>query len=403
MNDSKLFYDNISFSSNNIIKEIIEIKNKNNSADVTDKINSLQGFISQLREYKEKDDSEYSLYRNRWTTYLLSSYINKSNNENENGSCQSGNLSFNQESELFYQTTVNESYFNEIDSVLNKIHTILEGIKLDDEKPYETYNRFVKSFDIPDEKYEEIFENCITYTIDKFKAHANPLNKLKIEFYHDINDPAEAYADRIEAYFSYIKCNKARKISIIKVQQLTAHEATHHYQFTFLDDIISSYPEFHLADYSMNLYSYLLEAGAEVAVDLIFPYKERREHLEKVLLPLICRSTSSNEIDILMKLDYLTTKVWAGYINTAMKYLNKEISFEESNRIMHEKYFKQENSWPNTLFFKNFGSYIGSYGWGKQLILKYLNIKEGNIKENYEIEKDFQTFIEFQKKIVIPF
>jgi hypothetical protein len=255
----------------------------------------------------------------------------------------------------------------------------------------------MRKFEISFEMYEKIFDECINYTINKYRPYSNPINKLKIDYYNDITDSAEAYAQRIDRYSSVIRCNKARSISIIKVQQLTAHEATHHFQYCFLDDIIKDHPEFELREYSRNMYGYLLEGGAEVAVDLIFPYEERKNHLINKLLPLINRETSNEEVEILMKIDSLTTKLWPGYIKTAKMYLNSEISEENSDRIMLEKYLKPKESWPNTLFFKNVRTYIGSYGWGKERIIEYLGLN--SINDN---KKAFEKFILFLKKMIIP-
>uniref|UniRef100_A0A0G4H6L0 Uncharacterized protein n=1 Tax=Chromera velia CCMP2878 TaxID=1169474 RepID=A0A0G4H6L0_9ALVE len=51
------------------------------------------------------------------------------------------------------------------------------------------------------------------------------------------------------------------------------------------------------------------------------------------------------------------------------------ISKEAAMEVMQEKGLKPESSWPNTSFFQATKAYSLGYGWGKELILRFLRAR----------------------------
>jgi len=342
-------------------------------------------FLYTEANVSSNDEKDYFNYRFNWLNTILSVLKYRVNNQNNYGS-------FDEQLINLYDTKIDNAYFSQVGKTLDQIKKILKPGH--DQSLYEAYTEFMKKFIIPHDKYEDVFEECIKFTNEVYKKYSNPKQNLLIEYYDDEKDSAEAYAMYLKDYKSKIRCNKARSISIIKAQQLTCHEATHHYHFCFLEDSSSKYPELKLS-LQYDPLSFILEGSAEVAVSLIFNDNERKKHLKEVLFPIIgLKDIDDSEIDLLVELDKLTTNLWPAYIHCCKNIVDKNINEEECDRIMKEDYLKPKESWPNSNFFMDHGAYSASYGWGKELILRYLN--------NFPEERRLDEFINTLQKPILP-
>lgn len=294
--------------------------------------------------------------------------------------------SFDEETENFYGTIVQKEYFEEVDETKKAIESLISEEFTDDKPLYLKLKQFNELFIIPDNNYQKVFEETFLITTNKYYNTAFEFNEKKdlavFKYFNDINDSAEAYAFYIGNNVSDILCNTARPISIIKSQQLTAHEGTHHYHFCMLETFYQKYP-FLKSDIELHPLSFIIEAAAEVAVDLIFKEDFRIVHLEQLLKLAELPQTLATKLEKLLKVDTNLTKMWRAYTLTAKRFLNGELSEEECIKEMEEQNFRLNNSWPNCEFFKKFRSYISSYGWGKHLIMSYLKNQEGDVWESF--------------------
>lgn len=252
---------------------------------------------------------------------------------------------------------------------------------------FSIYTNFRNKFIIPETKYEEIFKDCLNFTNNKYidsQCEEFKRNKLMLDFYHDINDSAEAWAQYKGDFTSDIKCNKARPITIEKCQQLASHEGTHHYNFCLFDEVTKNLPEFQV-QLSSSPISFIMEGAAEVGVDLIFEKALREKHLREKLIPMLnnIELRADEAAQRLMTIDYLTTELWRSHTLIAKDFVNKVDDKEKCIKRMREESLKPNNSWPNCDFYEKYKSYMISYGWGKYIIMQYLLLQKGNIWDNY--------------------
>lgn len=246
--------------------------------------------------------------------------------------------------------------------------------------------QFNELFLIPDVNYRKVFEEALSVTTQKFHGSAVEFTEVKdsvtFKYVDDISNSGESYSAYLGNYTSELLCNLALPISIIKSQQLYAHEGTHHYHFCMLEGFYSTY-QFLKSEIELRPLSFILEAAAEVAVDLIFPEEIRSNHLSQLQKLADLPETLSIKLDKLLKIDNNLSKMWRAYTLTAKRFLNGEICKEDCIKEMEEQNLRLNNSWPNCDFFIQFRSYISSYGWGKYLIIDYLKNLKGDTWENF--------------------
>jgi hypothetical protein len=69
--------------------------------------------------------------------------------------------------------------------------------------------------------------------------------------------------------------------------------------------------------------------------------------------------------------------LWPMSIRIARDFVDGTMTKSEAERAMLELALKPNDSWPNVAFFEQYGAYAQSYGWGKELILVYLQTQTG--------------------------
>ena len=206
-------------------------------------------------------------------------------------------------------------------------------------------------------------------------------------YYHDMNSSVEASMGYKGNFKSLMKINTARQINLVKCQQLTCHEFTHHIQHCLLNDLQKKFPEFEIS-IGRSPMGMLLEATAELAVKLMFPKQTRIKHLKKIIDVFYANWNNKNELinncARLVEIDDIITQLWSLYTLTCKNYVNGHISKLQVDLLMKTHGMKPKNSWPNSDFFEKYRSYIIGYGWGKTLVESYLKclVKLNNSNNN---------------------
>ena len=234
---------------------------------------------------------------------------------------------------------------------------------------HERFLAYREQFLIPKTSYEpffrRLFDDCVRRMVEKVPelAHTRVTQKY-------IDDPTQCFEATCEAAGhdqSTMLVNLARPITYDKAQQLAMHELTHHMQFMLMEQHLYRFPEMRatLEDGPMGM---LMEGGAEVAVDLFLPPAARQQDLTE-RLPGPLKQHASH----LLAVENLTwSGLWSASISIAKQLVDGELSPEQARHAMLAVALKPDNSWPNVVFFQEYGAYTQSYGWGKQLILDYL-------------------------------
>eukprot|EP01084_Bolivina_argentea_P286207 490950_1 len=321
-------------------------------------------------------------------------------------------LSFDEESEKLYDVKIPDSYIDQrtIDTYFNQLMFILnitqQQHKNDPTIVYEQYSKFRNQFQISDDHYQIVFTYILNDVKNMFKSKLSNSCTTLIEssilkeiYFNDKSNSAEAYCSYKGNMQSSMHMNIARKITIEKCQQLTTHELTHHIHYVIMESIRRKYPEFQVQMHGSL--SFVMESCAELAVDLIWNKYDRIQYLKHKILPLMNIKTQSNaQIETLIEMDTIVTKLWRLYTLIAKQLISNKIS--EINAVWKMKYIgmKARISWPNVDFFKSHKAYITGYGFGKLLIKQYLE-QRGNCIENNSNYYDCM-WLQFEQFLLIP-
>eukprot|EP01084_Bolivina_argentea_P120530 213671_1 len=314
-------------------------------------------------------------------------------------------LSFDEESEMFYDIIVSKDYLNQ--SIINKLLSKLDSLlpKNNTNTLFERYTLFRNDFIIDDNLYEIVFDKMLKdaqkITFDFTQTVEFTGDIIHTEYYTNPHDPSETYSSYHSNLHTVMRMNKSRKITFEQCQQLTAHQSTHHIQFCLLDDICRKYPEFQCG-LSLSPIDFLLEGGAELAVDLIFPKKVRIKKLQKIL-NMFNKNHLCDRIELLLDIDQIMNELWRLYTVIARDMINGNISLIKASELMENMGMKSRESWPNVDFYKQYKSYVVGYGFGKSIIKRYLErkskVKFDTINENdanrRKLWNEFEEFFKF--------
>uniref|UniRef100_A0A0G4H5Y7 Uncharacterized protein n=1 Tax=Chromera velia CCMP2878 TaxID=1169474 RepID=A0A0G4H5Y7_9ALVE len=189
-------------------------------------------------------------------------------------------MSFDEEALRLYDTTVDSDYLDPsvVQMILDRLASMLEREK--GESLFEKYQSMRGRFGIPKQSYETIFKTVLedAQEVDSRMCDHPPEASLAVIAYENPSDPAEAYCEPSRGVLlkSSMRLNLARPITAEKCQQLAAHEGNHHTQFVSLANLAETFPEWALFVYlfvDFCALNFLLEGAAELAVELIFPYR----------------------------------------------------------------------------------------------------------------------------------
>ena len=337
---------------------------------------SVQGVLNHIIKNKNRDDF---IYRLEWMIASLQQFK----------IIEGEKVSFESDCLHNFDTIVDPKYLTDDSQRLHLKLRELIGMSKQQEL-YKQLDEFKKNYMIPKIQYESVFRKLVEevlITTNSIKELVN--SNIVQEYVDDFSICFEATCEPISKGKSKMVVNIARPISYDKAQQLAAHELTHHMQFVLMEEIIEKFPEMKIIQ-DMGVLSMLHEGGAELAVDLIYDSRKRKASLRN-LLP---ETFKDSDISKILEIESLTWKgSWSHIILIARKFLNNQIDKQELVNQLEEITFKPNNSWPNADFIENNRAYIQSYGWGRELIARYL------ISNN---EYNLEGYVKFMKRPLPP-
>ncbi|KAK3282361.1 hypothetical protein CYMTET_9892 [Cymbomonas tetramitiformis] len=313
---------------------------------------------------------------------------------------------FERQCDLYYGSQVSPEYLDE-DRTTQLLQELDELLPRSASPLHERYRAYRNRFVIPKKQYQPVFRKLVDDMIHEMKQHVPELHSAHLtqKYVDDSSLCFEATCQATSRKESEMLVNIARSITYDKAQQLAVHELTHHLQFVLMEHhLYPRFPEMR-ASIDAGPLDMLLEGGAELVVDLLLPPAERLKDLE-TRVPRGRFSTGA--LRDALKVERITwSGLWPCSIRIARDFINGELSKQEAMKAMQEQALKSNDSWPNVAFFEEYGAYVQSYGWGKELILEYLQVlqsqkhPEGNSLEDKR-KQILEEYIEFMKRPPTP-
>lgn len=297
--------------------------------------------------------------------------------------------SFEREALCLYDCEIDPDYASQeaVDIVKKTLKSILPAAS---GGTLEAFNAARKEFMIPEEDYEQVFRNMLAEVVTMMEGTV-PLGEWTLvqEYYKDPNDLCEAYCEYKGATTSLMKANIARPIDLCKAQQLSSHEFTHHVQFCLAaTHLLPLYPEFQ-CDLGFSPWGFILEAGAEVAVDALFTAERRKTHLQHL-------KPATAGFERFVEMDRVAWReMWRLWTAVARDLGNGCISKDDAEILLLQDGLKSSDSWPNAGFMATYGAYILGYGWGSELMRRFL-------AKTYPHLSTWEAYIKYMKRPVPP-
>lgn len=274
-------------------------------------------------------------------------------------------LSYLEQASLMYDCTLDPAYASDqaVQNVLARLGAALPGSG----SVAQRWHKVRDPFMISRSDYEGVFREVLA-EVHRLAGDTIPFEKwqLKQQYFADPADNAEAYCVYNGNLCSTMKVNIARPIDLCKAQQLASHELTHHMQFCFAEEHLLKYPEFQ-CDFDFSPWGFLLEAGAEVAVDALFTPQRRKAHLQRISGQPAAAVQHMVELDVLV-----WRELWRHWTAVGQGIGEKRLIEQEAAWKMEHEGLKKRDSWPNVDFMQQYGPYLLGYGWGSELLRQYL-------------------------------
>lgn len=345
----------------------------------------LLGLVLDDPEHASIGATSETLWRLRWQMAFVSALVA---HLSELLGQRKSLVSFFDDAKEIYDCHVDPEYASEkvVSEILAKFSAQVGSSDVDSN--LETWRQTLQSAMIPEENYEQTFRSMLQEVMHII-GDTVPLERwsLEQECFSDLSCCFEATCGYKGNRTSVMKVNTARPIDLCKCQQLASHEFTHHIQFCIVEEmLLPHYPEFH-CDIDFGPWSFILEAGAEVAVDCLFTPTRRKAQLKALEFHLL----SSSEVEKIVDLDSLAWReMWRVWTAVAQDLVDGRVSKDEAI-LLQKRALKTETSWPNTDFMQQYGAYILGYGYGSELMRRYLKQKSPGTEP-------WKAYVEFMKR-----
>jgi hypothetical protein len=285
-------------------------------------------------------------------------------------------LSFDDESQALYDAvapTFPESHFQQI---LDRLEKRFPG-----SGPLaERYDAFRRSFVIPREKLDPVFQRAIQTCRERTLQHITlpPEEKFAVEYV--TNKSWSGYNWYQGGYRSLIQVNTDLPIFIDRAIDLACHEGYpgHHVYNALLEKHLvkdrgwmefTVYPLF-------SPQSLIAEGTANFGIDVAFPGKDRVEFERTVLFPAagLDASRAAEYYDVQALVDQLS---YAGN-EAARRYINKQIDAAQAAAWLERYALTQhDRARQRVRFFDQYRSYVINYNLGKDMVSRYIESRGG--------------------------
>ncbi len=285
-------------------------------------------------------------------------------------------LSFDDESRALYDTvapTYPESHFQEILDTLEKRFPGTGPL-------VERYDAFRRSFVIPRDKLDTVFQRAIQAGRERTLQHITlpPDEKFTVEYV--TNKSWSGYNWYQGGYRSLIQVNTDLPIYIDRAIDLACHEGYpgHHVYNALLEKHLvrdrgwvefSVYPLF-------SPQSLIAEGTANFGIEVAFPGKERVEYERTVLFPAAgldpSRAIEYYEVQALVEqLSYAGNEAARRYINKQIDAAQAAAWLERFALMAHDRAVQRVR------FFDQYRSYVINYNLGKDMVRRYIESRGG--------------------------
>ncbi|HEU4937498.1 MAG TPA: hypothetical protein VFT39_13640 [Vicinamibacterales bacterium] len=301
-------------------------------------------------------------------------------------------LSFDDESRALYDAvapTFPESHFQEI---LNRLEKRFPGSG----PLVERYDAFRRSFVIPRDKLDPVFQRAIQACRERTLAHIKLPADERFTVEYVTNKSWSGYNWYQGGYRSLIQVNTDLPIFIDRAIDLACHEGYpgHHVYNVLLEKNLgkdrgwiefSVYPLF-------SPQSLIAEGTANFGIAVAFPGKERVEFERTVLFPLAdldpARAAEYYEVQSLV--DQLS---YAGN-EAARRYINKQTDAPQAAAWL-ERYalMQHDRAVQRVKFFDQYRSYVINYNLGKDMVRRYIESRGGSADAPEKRWAEFERLI----------
>jgi hypothetical protein len=285
-------------------------------------------------------------------------------------------LSFDEESRALYDAvapTYPESHFQQI---LDRLETRFPG----NGPLVERYDAFRRSFVIPREKLDPVFQRAIQACRERTRQHVTlpPEEKFTVEYV--TNKSWSGYNWYQGGYRSLIQVNTDLPIFIDRAIDLACHEGYpgHHVYNALLEKHLvkdrgwtefTVYPLF-------SPQSLIAEGTANFGIEVAFPGKDRVEFERTVLFSAagLDASRAAEYYEVQALVDQLS---YAGN-EAARRYINRQIDAPQAAAWL-ERYalMQHDRAVQRVRFFDQYRSYVINYNLGKDMVRRYIESRGG--------------------------
>jgi hypothetical protein len=304
-------------------------------------------------------------------------------------------LSFDDESRALYDAvapTHPESHFQQI---LDRLEKRFPGTG----PLVERYDAFRRSFVIPREKLDPVFQRAIQACRERTLQHVTLPTEEKFTVEYVTNKSWSGYNWYQGHYRSLIQVNTDLPIFIDRAIDLACHEGYpgHHVYNALLEKHLvkdrgwiefTVYPLF-------SPQSLIAEGTANFGIEVAFPGKDRVEFERTVLFPAagLDPSRAAEYYEVQALVDQLS---YAGN-EAARRYINKQIDTAQAATWL-ERYalMQHDRAVQRIRFFDQYRSYVINYNLGKDMVRRYIESRGGTA------EAPAKRWAEFERLLSSP-
>ncbi len=291
---------------------------------------------------------------------------------------------FDVESLSLYDVVAPRTEMYVYDSLLERLSARVPG-KGDLSSRYETYSR---SFIIPQDKLDEVFQVAIAEARRKVKEHLDLPENESFEIEYVSDKPWSAYNWFKGNAQSIIQLNIDHPFYIERAIDLACHEGYpgHHVYNTMLEKNLvkaRNWNEFQVYPL-FSPQSFIAEGSAIYGIEIAFSYQERLEFEKNVLFPLAGLDTS--KVDEYYAIQKLRKGLLASGIDIARLYLSMEIDRETAiEYIIKYLQFSGPRAEQRLKYYDRYRSYVINYTLGEEFVRRHIEDELDSGQSKWEI------------------
>jgi hypothetical protein len=300
--------------------------------------------------------------------------------------------SFDEEAIALYDAKPPKYPATHFEQILDKLDAILPGSGAVSER----YENFKKSFIIPTEKLDAVFQVAIKECRERTKQYIELPENESFVIEYVTNKPWSGYNWYKGNSFSLIQMNTDLPIYIDRAVDLAAHEGYpgHHVYNSLLE--ANLYRKRGWVEFSVyalfSSQSLIAEGTANFGIDVALPGNERIEFEKNVLFPVAGMDVRFVEKyyaihELFLRLAYAGNEAARGYLNGEMT------RDEAAAWLVKYALMSPDRAQQRTRFFDAYRSYVINYNLGQDLVKKYIERRGGTPDQPRKRWEEFRKLI----------